>query len=92
MTPREFGEAIKATNEELNFWFEAKTKQNYEVSRFVLFHLINISGKSLKRSMKAYTELVEFPWEKRQEKVGKSIDQMRMELMRIAQTYNKKKR
>ena len=59
MTPFEYFYALQETDRKITF--EHRTR--YEVARFQLKHLLNISGKSLKRKVTKVTDIELFPWD-----------------------------
>lgn len=60
----------------------------YDAARFIIFWLVNISGKSLKRNLKTYSDVVEFDWEKK-EKIPQTVDQMKQTCFNIIAAFKK---
>ena len=59
MTPIEYFHALQETDRKITFEYRTR----YEVARFQLKHLLNISGKSLKRRLTKVTDIELLPWD-----------------------------
>lgn len=61
-------------------------KFQYEVARWTILNQWNMSGRSLKHTLKNPKDVVVFPWET-EDKKPQSVQEMKQQLLNIAQTF-----
>lgn len=78
LTPIEFKYALQRNAEKR----KNEIRTQYEVARFIAFHIWNSAGQTLKKEATTYKDIVIFPWEEGKEK--QTVEQMKQQLQRLA--------
>lgn len=88
LTPIEFKYAIKFINDDVS----ANFKTTYEAARYVVYHIWNSAGKSLKQLYKEPKEVGLFDWETEEQVFRQqTVEEMKNTLFGIAASFNGKK-
>ncbi len=91
ITPKEFYLALKDKNEQDGLKVETNVKMICNAIRKSTRHLLNLSGKSLKRPITNDHQIMVFPWDKNTVQKPQTKKEM-MDVMRgIAEHYKKRK-
>jgi hypothetical protein len=88
LTPIEFHYALQDSNKEN----DAAVKIQYEVARYIAMHVWNSAGKSLTTYLDSPQKLGIFSWETIPVTKAQTVDEMRSEMIRIAEFFNPKKK
>jgi len=85
--PIEFRYALVYANQREEREFHLK----YEIARYTATHMWNCAGKSVKKGVTLTEKDIDvFPWEKTEDAQIQSIDNMKMQLINIANTFKGK--
>lgn len=89
LSPIEFRYAMMVANSR----DESLYKTRYEVARFIVKHIWNSAGKSIKEYLHKGQDVEKFIWELDVDEVGQpqqSMDEMKRQLYRIANSHKKR--